>query len=208
MSRFPLVLPSTASQGSYDGLAWARRLGTLIGPTIESPDDSRNAADLHTWGVALRRGHDTNTAALSEAFVSTATYLLDEWEAIYRVPVPSTDTDTRRAALLARTRAGFVGHPGVIEVAIADIAGASADVTEYLWSEVTANPKWVFNIVVRVDASVYGTSPENTPELAQVDDVVQRMKPAHVRATYTGTQTTAFLCDDANSLTDDTVLGA
>ncbi len=208
MSRFPLVLPSTASQGSYDGLAWARRLGTLIGPAIESPDDSRNAADLHTWGVALRRGHDTNAAALSEAFVSTTTYLLDEWEAIYQIPVPSADTDTRRSALLARTRAGFVGHPSVIEVAIADIAGASADVTEYLWSEVTANPKWVFNIVVRVDTSVYGTAPAHTPALAQVDDVVQRMKPAHVRATYTSNPTTGFLCDDAFSLTDDTVLAS
>lgn len=208
MSRFPLVLPSAASQGSYDGLAWARRLGTLIGPAIESPDDSRNAADLHTWGVALRRGHDTNAAALSEAFVSTATYLLDEWEAIYRVPVPSTDTDTRRAALLARTRAGFVGHPDTIEVAIADIAGVSASVTEFLWSQVTTNPKWVFNIVVRVDSSVYETAPDHTPELAQVDDVVQRMKPAHVRATYTSTPTTGFLTDDASSLTDDTVLGA
>lgn len=208
MSRFPLVLPSAASQGSYDGLAWARRLGTLIGPAIESPDDSRNAADLHTWGVALRRGHDTNAAALSEAFVSTATYLLDEWEAIYRVPVPSTDTDTRRAALLARTRAGFVGHPSVIEVAIADIAGVSASVTEFLWSQVTESPSWVFNIVVRVDSSVYETAPDHTPELAQVDDVVQRMKPAHVRATYTSTPTTGFLTDDATSLTDDTVLAS
>lgn len=208
MSRFPLVLPASASQGSYDGLAVARRLGVLIGPALSSPDDSRNAGDLHAWGVALRRAHDTNAASLSEAFVSTSTYLLGEWEAIYAIRNPSTDTATRRTALVARTRAGFVGHPDVIATAIADIAGANVSVTEYLWSEVTANPKWVFNIVVRVDDSVYGTSPDNTPELAQVDDIVQRMKPAHVRATYTGTQTTAFLCDDAASLTDNTVLGA
>lgn len=206
MSRFPLVLPTAASQGAFDGLAVARRLGTIIGPALVAPDDSRNAADLHAFGVALRRGHDTNDAALDEAFVSTAYYLLDEWEAIYRVPVPSSDTDTRRAALLARTRAGFVGHPSVIVAAIRDIAGTSASVTEFLWSQVLESPRWVFNIVVRVDSSVYETAPDHTPQLAQVDDVVQRMKPAHVRATYTSTPTTGFLCDDAASITDDTVL--
>ena len=39
-----------------------------------------------------------------------------------------------------------------------------------------------------------------------VDDVVQRMKPAHVTVTYTGTPMTGFLTDDSNSLTDNTVL--
>ena len=34
------------------------------------------------------------------------------------------------------------------------------------------------------------------------------MKPAHIEAVYTGTQTTAFLTDDPNSLTDNTVLRA
>jgi len=202
MSRFSLVLPTTPSQGGYDGLDYARRLGTLIGPGRKSPDASRNAADLHAVGVALRRAHDTNAAALAEAFVSDATHLLDEWERIYRVPAPSSDTATRRAQLTARTRAGFVGHPTTIVDAIRDIAGADASVTEYLWSQVTASPGWVFNVVVRVDASVY----DDAQQLAQVDDVVQRMKPAHVRATFTGTPVTGFLCDDASSLTDNTVL--
>lgn len=202
MPHFPLVLPTTSAVVSSDGVAFARRLGTLRGPAVASPDASRNAADLLARGEALAAARATNLAALDEAFVHTATHLLTEWERIYRVPAPSSDTATRRAALVARTRARRGNHPTTIVAAILGIAGTSASVTEIGWSLVTADPKWVFNIVVRVDQNVY----LDAAQLAQVDDVVQRMKPAHAIVTYTGMPTTGFLADDGNSLTDNTVL--
>ena len=202
MPHFPLVLPTTSAVVSADGVAFARRLGTLIGPSLRAPDSSRNAADLLARGEGLAAARATNAAALDEAFPHTATHLLTDWERIYRVPAPSSDLATRRAALAARTRARRGNHPRTIVAAIQGIAGTSASVTEPLWSVVTADPKWVFNLVVRVDVNVF----LDAALLAQVDDVVQRMKPAHVTVTYTGTPTTGFFTEDSNCLTDDTVL--
>lgn len=189
-----------------DELLVVRQLGRLVGPWLDAPQDSLNAADLITFGTAVFAESETTAESLDEAFVNTASDLLSEWIALYAIPMPPPDAASQRVALLARSRAGFIGHPRIIDTAIRDLAGVDTDVIETLWSEVTALPRNVFVIVVRMDADVYGTPPTYTPTFWQVADVVDRMKPAHVQAVFTGTQTDDFLTDDDNSLTDNTVL--
>lgn len=206
MSRGPQPLPTTG--GKDDEVSVARQIGRLLGPWLGAEDGSRNAADLLALGMAVNDARGTTTSSGTEAYVNLATYLLPEYETIYQITARSTSTDGRRSALLARARAGFVGAPRVIEDAIRDLAGTSTDVIETLWSEVTAAPENVHTIVVAMDANVYGTPPVYSATFYDVRAVVERMKPAHVDAVYTGTQTTDFLTDDTNSLTDNTVLRA
>lgn len=205
MPTSPQPLPTDTAL-KVDELAVVRQLGRLIGPWFDAPQDSLNAADLVAIGTALYAEVETTTESLDEAFVSSTTDLVTEWLALYAIPLPPTTLAAQRTALVARSRAGFIGHPRIIDTAIRDLAGVDTDVIETLWSEVTALPRNVYVIVVRMDADVFGTPPTYTPTYRQVVDVVNRMKPAHIEAVYTGTQTTAFLCDDANSLTDNTVL--
>jgi len=205
MPTSPQPLPTDPALKA-DELLVVRQLGRLIGPWLDAPQDSLNAADLIAIGTALYAEVETTTESLDEAFVSTTDSLVTEWLALYAIPLPPTTLTAQRTALVARSRAGFIGHPRVIDTAIRDLAGVDTDVIETLWSEVTALPRNVYVIVVRMDADVYGTPPTYTPTFFQVADVVNRMKPAHVSAVFTGTQTTAFLTDDPNSLTDNTVL--
>lgn len=205
MLNAPQPLPTDPALKANE-LAVVRQLGRLVGPWLEAPQDSLNAADLITFGTAVFAEVETTEASLDEAFVNTARDLLSAWISLYAIPQPPTTEAGQQAALLARVRAGFIGHPRIIDTAIRDLAGVDTDVLETLWSEVTALPRNVFVIVVRMDADVYGTPPTYTPTFFQVADVVNRMKPAHVQAVFTGTQTSGFRCDDPNSLTDNTVL--
>lgn len=207
MISAPQPLPTDTGLDA-DELLIVRQLGRLVGPWLDAPQDSLNAADLIAFGSAVYDGSQTTAGSLDEAFVDTASDLLSEWVALYAVLMPPPDAASQRIALLARSRTGFIGHPRIIDTAIRDLAGVDTDVLETLWSEVTALPRNVFVIVVRMNADVYGTPPTYTPTFFQVADVVGRMKPAHVAAVFTGTQTDDFLTDDANSLTDNTVLRA
>lgn len=200
------IQPLPTTGGTETEVALARQLGRLMGPWFGAADGSRNAADALALGMAVGDARATTIASGLEAYVNLATYLLPEYERLYQITARATSTTERRDALLARARAGFVGAPRTIETAILSVAGTSASVIETLWSEVTALPRNVHTIVVRMDPNVYGTPPVYTATFFEVKAVVDRMKPAHVRAVYTGTQTNGFLCDDTNSLTDNTVL--
>lgn len=200
--------PLPTAGGTDDEILAARQVGRLLGPWLEAADGTRNAADLVAHGMAVNDARTTTTDSGEEAYVNLATSLLTEYETLYRVASRSTSTDGRRTALLARARAGFVAAPRTIEAAIRDLAGTQTDVIETLWSEVTAAPNNVHTIVVAMDPNVYGTPPVYSATFFDVFAVVERMKPAHVDAVYTGTQTTDFLTDDTNSLTDNTVLRA
>lgn len=202
--RTPQPLPTTG--GSETEVTLARQIGRLLGPWFRAPDGSRNAADLLAFGMAVGDARETTTASGLEAYVSLATYLLPEYETLYRITARGTSTEDRRNALLARARAGFVGAPRTIEAAILSVAGESATVIETVWTGATARPRNVHTIAVQMDPNVYGTPPIYTAAFFEVKAVVDRMKPAHVRAVYTGTQTGGFLTDDSNSLTDNTVL--
>ena len=203
----PQPLPALSTMTDAERL-FSRQLAQLHGPWFAAPDGSRNAADVAAHGEALAELSGTNESVGAEAFVNLASALLPEWEALYKIPAPLTTTAARRASLLARTRAGFIAHPRTMVEAIRDIAGASATILEPLWSDVTADPERVHTIVVRMSADAYGTPTAHTATYLQIADVVNRMKPAHIAAVYTGTQTDDFLTDDPDSLTDNTVLRA
>ena len=213
MPQRPQPLPTGATLSDTERL-FARQFAQLLGPWFAAADGSRNAADAEAIGVALAELSDTNESVGREAFVNLAVDLLPEWETLYKIPAPLTVTTDRQASLLARTRAGFIAHPRTIVDAIRDIAGADTEILETLWSDVLAYPARVHGFVVRMSADAYGTpptpagapAPGYTATYFQIVDVVSRMKPAHTEAVYTGTQTTAFLTDDPNSLTDNTVL--
>lgn len=204
MPRSPQPLPSKGTTEA--NLRLARQIGRLLGPWFEAPDDTRNSADLIAAADAVGDESDTTEESGLEAFVNLTTYLLTEYESIYGITAIATTTEGRRAALLARSRAAFIASPVAIDDAIRDLAGVDTDVVETGYAEVTAAPSKVHTLVIRMDASVYGTPPVYTQTFFDVRTVVERMKPAHVRVVYTGTQMTAFLCDDPNSLTDNTVL--
>ena len=205
MPQRPQPLPTAPSLDDTERL-FARQFAMLLGPWYGAADGTRNAAEVEGIGESLAESSGTNESVGREAFVNLASALLPEWEALYKIPAPLTTTAARRTSLLARTRAGFIAHPRTIVEAIRGIAGTEATVLEPLWSEVTANPERVHVIVVRVSADAYGSPPDYTATYLQVVDVVDRMKPAHIEAVYTGAQTDGFLTDDPDSLTDNTVL--
>lgn len=197
-------LPTTGATDAK--VLLARQLGRLLGPWLDAPDGSRNAADLVALGSAIGDAGDSVASAGDEAFVYLASALIEEWEALYGITTPAPTLEERRADLLARARAGFVAHPRTMVAAIRTIAGDDATVVEPLWSEVTVDPERVHVIAVRMSVDAYGTPPEHTDTYLRVGAVVQRMKPAHVDVVYTGTQTAGFYTDDPNSLTDNTIL--
>ena len=205
MPQRPQPLPTAPTLDDTERL-FARQFAMLLGPWYGAADGTRNAAEVEGIGESLAESSGTNDRVGREAFVNLASSLLPEWEALYKIPAPLTTTAARRTSLLARPRAGFIAHPRTIVEAIRGIAGADATVLEPLWSEVTANPERVHVIVVRVSEEVFGTPYVNTATFLQVVDVVGRMKPAHIEAVYTGTQTDGFRTDDPNSRTDNTVL--
>lgn len=205
MPQRPQPLPTAPTLDDTERL-FARQFTMLVGPWYGAADGTRNAAEVEGIGESLAESSGTNDRVGAEAFVNLASTLLPEWEVLYKIPAPLTTTTARRTSLLARTRAGFIAHPRTIVEAIRGIAGAEATVLEPLWHEVTADPERVHVIVVRVSAAVFGTPYVNTATFLQVVDVVDRMKPAHIEAVYTGTQTDGFRTDDAESLTDNTVL--
>lgn len=205
MPQRPQPLPTAPTLDDTERL-FARQFAMLLGPWYGAADGTRNAAEVEGIGESLAESSGTNDRVGAEAFVNLASSLLPEWEALYKIPAPLTTTAARRTSLLARTRAGFIAHPRTIVEAIRGIAGADATVLEPLWHEVTASPERVHVIVVRVSEEVFGTPYVNTATFLQVVDVVDRMKPAHIEAVYTGTQTDGFRTDDPNSRTDNTVL--
>lgn len=194
-------LPTTAG----DAGDFARRLLRLLGPAYSAPDGSQNAADALGIGGALAASQDTNTESLDEAFPNTAVSLLNEWEAMLGLPVGQGGATQaqRQAALLARWRTRFAGTPEAIAIALAPLNGGERPTfRETLWSECTANPAWVFVFTVRIAQATR----DNPALLASVRAVIDAMKPAHAGYQITTTQTGGFFCNQATSLTNNTVL--
>ncbi len=75
------------------------------------------------------------------------------------------------------------------------------DMSETVAIESTANPPRVFVFTIRT-----GFDPNNAPTIAPLASVVDVMKPAHTKAVFTSKQMVGFYCNDAASLTNNTVL--
>ncbi len=205
MSGFRQALPSTATAAGNV----ARRLLTLKGPAIQAPDGSLNAADALALGASLEDSRAMLATARAQAFVCDATYMLDELEAQYGLPVdPTMATAARQNRLLAFVRASAAGTPVSIAAAVSTLTG-SCSIVEFTAAQVYATDphptaftrRGVFRFVVVVPTA-YVTSPTWN---ALISAVVNRMKPAHT--TFTIADGTLLKYDTASGY-DVTALGA
>lgn len=185
---------------AYDALA--RMLARLCGPAFQAPDDSANAADFVTLGRSLHDVRETLSDCLDNAFTTTADALLTEWEATLRVP---TDEDIsgadRRDVLTAKWQSRRSGSPSSILAALR-ILDSGANLREYSAAECASTlPRCVFRFGVQIP-TYYGA-----PKEPLVRSLLDAMKPAHTDYSLTSKPLSGFLCDDADSVCDDTLLG-
>lgn len=195
-----IVTPATV-------LALAVQLARLCGPSYFAGDGTSNAADFSALAAIAALQRAFGIANLGEAFPDSTTDLVAEWETMLGLtPHPFGTDDERRTWLLAKWRERFPGTPQGIGTALAPINdGTKALIAENSWSVVAPiDPRSVFLFAVRLTAATYA----DPAAVARARVIVDAMKPAHTSYTITGTQTDGFLCDDPNSLTDDTVLRA
>lgn len=190
MPRFPQQLPS----GETTTDAFARELVSLLGYT--APDGSNNADDARTHGGALALVYARLDDAGREAFVSLASELLSEWESRLGLPVsPSLADATRQGALTAARRASAGNSIGRMLAALS-VLDPTVQIDRRSAVDVTAVPRKVFLIDVRIAPSIY----VDPTKRGRIFSLVDRMKPAHVSVQIAGAD--AFRTDDPASLTD------
>ena len=210
--RFPVAVPRSvtlspalllAGGDAAETLRQGQELARARGPAYTAKDGSVAAADVLALGSALGRSRRNLLAALDEAFLDTATYLLPEWEAQLGLPVSGgLPPATRRSRLVAKWRAQRGGTPQAIARAVSALLTAPdvATVYENTAAAVT-DPAWVFVFAVRAPLA-YFTDPTF---VGRVRATVEPMKPAYT--TLRVTNRVNFRCDDPDSLTDLTLLG-
>lgn len=188
----------------------ARQILRLIGPAMQAPDGSLNAADALALGAALRDARQVQLDSGSQAFVNSATYMLTELEGLYGVLVDETMTDAdRQARLTAFVRTVIGASPQSIESAVRAYTGSATvsetSVASVLLTELipTADTyRKVFHFCVIVPLAIV-SSPT---DYAQVVAIVARMIPAHASASIANANT--FYTDGLNdSFVDYTALG-
>lgn len=194
------------SENSTAGIL-ARKIAFAMGTAYNHADGTRNSADALAMGDALAALRAQVVLAIDQAFVSSATVMLDELEESYGLPVRRDMTnEARQNRLVAKTRAGRRGSPQGLVNALAPIASPTS-ILENLLTAVPIDPttgdrrgQWKFGVLV--PAGTYD-SPE---KMTQVRAVLDQMKPAHTN--YVVGVHSGFFCDDADSLTDRDLLGS
>lgn len=156
----------------------ARRLGRLLGPAVQAPDDSATAAELLALADGLEAARTTLEDVRDEGFVDTADELLTEWEIALGVQMGVAALADRRATLLAimRTRRG--GSPQDLLAAIQTVV-PGASIRERTTTDATAlgSAREVFRVRVALGAS-YGDAETE----GRVGALLRAALPAH--ATY------------------------
>lgn len=186
----------------------ARQMLRLIGPAMQAPDGSLNAADALALAGALRDARQVQIDSASQAFPDAATYMLTELETLYGVLVDETMTyAARQARLTAFVRTVIGASPQSIESAVAAYTG-SATVYEVSASDAAAvdpsalGPRGVFHFAVIVPLAIA----TNPTKRAQVVAIVDRMAPAHTD--YSITNAVGLLSETATNLIEVTGIGA
>lgn len=184
----------------------ARQIALALGTAYNHTDGTVNAADALADGDALAAVRAQVVLAMYQAFVNTATVLLDEHERDYGLPIRRDMTNAdRQARLVAKVRAARRGSPRSVETALRAITG-TATVLENLLTAVPIAPdgirrgQWHFGVLIPAakwaDINIR----------AQASAIIEQMKPAYT--TFALGVTSPFLCDDPNSLTDRDLLGS
>lgn len=192
-------LPTSSTTGRASTLAIARQMLRAVGAGWQAPQDSLNAADALALGASLDDARRELLTALDQAYASTVTEMLDEWEQVYGLPVVSgLSTAARQARLVAFVRANIAGTPQSIQLAVEALGATPCTVNEG-----PPNGSFVFLFAVIVPTGTVQDAGKN----AAVRAVVERMKPAHTN--FTVANAADFYCDGyLDSFTDTTALGA
>lgn len=210
----------TAAQGPFiqslptrDGTEGviARQILSLIGPAMQAPDGSLNAADALALAGALRDARQVQIDSASQAFPDSATYMLTELEGLYGVLVDETMTYAeRQVRLTAFVRTVIGASPQSIESAVAAYTG-SAEVYEVSASEALASDpgpdaeRGVFAFAVVVPTAIA----LNPTKLAQVRSIIDRMRPAHTSFdVVNGVEDDGLRTETGDSLIEVTGIGA
>jgi uncharacterized protein YmfQ (DUF2313 family) len=170
-----LSLPTETSRAGD----FARQLARAFGPAVKWAEGTIAGAFAYMMGDALADIYQIVGRALDEAFVTTATELLSEWETRLGLTVREDLSDAaRRVRLIAKVRASRAGNPQGIIRALESLAG----VTGVTITEITAeqasdvgNPRKVYLFIVHVPDSAY----DNTTTRSDMRSILEQMKPAH-----------------------------
>jgi uncharacterized protein YmfQ (DUF2313 family) len=196
--RFPQQFPT----GEETFNLFARELLSLLG--YSAPNGSLLAEDARVLGQALGDAWEALDDAGKENFVTLATQLLSEWEARTGTPIsPGSSNADRQSALTAKRRATGGNTRGRVLAAAQAFDGTASIVTTAATAAAAASDeRKVFEWGVAVTASAYNL----WKELLRA--ILEQLKPAHTKCTL-GTLGDGgyFRTDDADSLTDQTLLG-
>lgn len=200
-------LQSLPTRDGTEGVI-ARQMLRLIGPAMQAPDGSLNAADALALAGALRDARQVQIDSASQAFPDAATYMLTELETLYGVLVDETMTNAERQVRLAAFVRTVIGaSPQNIESAVAAYTG-SASVYEVGATDAAAvdpsslGPRGVFHFAVVVPLAVV----TNPTKRAQVEAIIDRMAPAHTN--YAIVNAVGLLSETADNLIEVTGIGA
>lgn len=196
----PLFNQPLPSEDSIPGKL-ARQLARLIGPAYQPKDLSIVAARLLALGDLLADSKAKEQESIDQAFVSHATSLLTELEALYDLPSgeSSLTTEERQIRLLTLTNSNRSGSPESILQTVQK-TDPTAEIFEST-SAPTGYDEGLFLFAVKVAESVW----ENANYRNYLQFVIDKMKPAHTKGYLVVTAN--FLTDDPESLTDRDVLG-
>jgi hypothetical protein len=212
--RVPHSLPSEASPAGE----FARGQALLVGPAVQAPAGSVAEADYLARGDFLAALAAAVATTQAQAFLTTATSLLAEWELAYGLPVDGSLTIAQRQArLVAKVRTLRGGSPQAL-ANMARAYDATALVYENTPATVPQAPdpfatdgataglqRGVFRFGLRVAPATFA----DAVTLATLYAFVDQMKPAHAIYTiHTNDPAVGFLTDDPNSLTDRDVVGS
>jgi hypothetical protein len=181
----------------------ARRLGRLLGPAVQAPDDSQNAAELLALGSAFVGTVERLEQARDEAFPNTAEETLSEWELALGLAIAATnDTASRRSLLLAVTSTRRGGTPQDL-LALARSVVPSAALREYTATEAAASGSARNVFTLRV---IVGSSYGDTEKQARITALLRPALPAHCALEFGELEYDAIEAEDSSDL--ETELGS
>lgn len=187
---------------------FARMLVRLFPPgDFRRDPDSGNYRLMHAFGDGLSAAHQREIDLLNESDPRTTSELLPEWEAQYGLTDSTGTDDERRARLQTRilSRYGFSTRPADYQRVmgpILDLDPADIQVIEVTAADAATagNPRLVYTFFIYRDPALPGT-----PDLDFAQSELDRIAHSHTRGTVI--ESTNFLTDDPESLTDRDILG-